>query len=136
MSAQNNLNLSSPQPHRPAIRYFAAALAALMTIIYFLIGFNIVSVIAKPEDQIFGIFAGVAFALGMVLLVATDRRVLWILGAVFQIFVFYTYFSLAPQRVPTYEIWGVLLRVIQIPLLIALAYLALRLPPAQAVRQT
>jgi hypothetical protein len=111
---------------RRIIRYFAAAMSGLTTIIYLMIGFNVVSVLDTPTDQIFGFFAATAYALGVVLLLAFDRRLVWTLGAIFQVFVIFTYFNLAPQRSPAYELWGILLRVIQVALFFALVYLASR----------
>ncbi len=116
---------------RRTIRYLAAALSALTALIYFLIGFRVLSVLDTPTDQIFGFFAGAGYALGVYLLLAHDRRLLWVLGALLQVFVVYQYFNLAFQRAPAYEVWGVLLRVPQVVLFIALVYLALRQPSAE-----
>lgn len=118
-------------PRRRIIRYSAAVMAAAAAVIYFMIGFNVVSVIETPSDQVFGIPAGVAYALGAVLLVVMNRRIVWILGALLQVFVISTYFQYASQRTPAYEIWGIVLRVVQALILIALAYLAIRQPAAQ-----
>ena len=120
MSAKRNFNHS--------LRSFAALVSALIAGIYFLIGFNIVSVLDTPIDQTFGLAAGLAYAFGAVLLLALDRRLVWILGAILQVFVIYTYFNFAPQRIPAFEIWGILLRVGQLAILIALTYLAVRTP--------
>jgi hypothetical protein len=116
---------------RRAIRYFAAAMAGITAVIYFMIGFNVVSVLDTSTDQIFGIFAGIAYALGVFLLLVFDRRVVWILGAIFQVFVIFMYFNLASQRSPAYEVWGLLLRVPQLMSFVALVYLAARLPSAR-----
>jgi hypothetical protein len=67
--------------------------------------------------------------LGAVLLLAFDRRLVWILGAILQIFVIYSYFNFAPQRTPTFEIWGILLRVAEVLIFTALVFLvAVRVP--------
>ena len=110
------------------IAYVAAFLSVLTAIIYFLIGFNVVSVLDTATDQVFGFPAGLAYALGAVLLIAVNRRVVWILGAALQVFVIYMYFNVAPQRSPDYEIWGIVLRVIQMVILVTLTYLSLRAP--------
>jgi len=109
-----------------AIRLAAAGLAALIAIVYFLIGFQLISVIDTPSDQIFGIFAGAGYALGVALLLRVKRRIVWILGALLQVFVIFTYFNLASERSPAYEVWGIALRVAQVLLLILLAFLAAR----------
>ncbi|MBZ0289564.1 MAG: hypothetical protein K8I30_18220 [Anaerolineae bacterium] len=119
---------------RRIIRTIAAGLSALTAVIYLLIGFNIVTVLNTPTDQVFGFPAAIASVLGAVLLIWLDRRIVWILGAAFQVFVIYMYFNLAGQRSPDYEFWGVLLRVPQLIILVTLAYLSIRWPfgpPAQ-----
>lgn len=44
----------------------------------------------------------------------------------FQLFVFWAYIDVAKTRTPPFETWGILLRVILVPLLAALVYLAVR----------
>jgi hypothetical protein len=116
--------------HRRAIRLVAAGLAAAMATIYFLIGAGVLNVgSAEGTDTgflvIFGASAGAAFLLGAVLLTTFDRRWLWIVGAVFQVFVIWAYIDVSSTRTPAFEPWGVTLRIIQLPLLAALLYLAL-----------
>ncbi len=113
---------------RRVIRYFGAIVSAVIAVIYLLIGSRVLIVLDGNGDQVFGLFACAAFILGAVLLVAFDRRILWILGALLQVFVIFTYFNLASQRAPAFESWGITLRIIQLPLLITLTYLALRAP--------
>ena len=114
------------------LRYVAAFIAALTAIVYFMIGFNVVSVLDEvtlaSADQTFGLYAGIAYVLGALLLVAVNRRMIWTLGALLQIFVIFTYFDLASQRSPAFEIWGILLRIAQFILLVMLAYLAIHTP--------
>jgi hypothetical protein len=121
---------------RTTIRYVAAGISAVMAAIYFLIGAGVVTVVTAQQDDpsmlAFGVMAGSGFLLGAVLLVAFDRRWLWILGAILQLFVAVAYFSLAPQRDPPFEPWGIILRVLQLPLLGALVYLAWR--PSDGLR--
>jgi hypothetical protein len=119
--------------HRRTIRYFAATLSAVVAVIYFLIGFRVVTVLDNPENQSFGIAAGLAYALGFVLLVTFDRRTLWILGATFQMVVIFTYFDVASVRIPSFEIWGIVLRIVQVVILVTLLYLEVRrpLPPPE-----
>jgi hypothetical protein len=121
---------------RRIIRYIAAGLSAITAVIYLMIGFNIVSVLDTPTDQVFGFPAAIAYALGAVLLVWLDRRIIWILGAAFQVFVIYMYFNLAGQRSPDYEFWGVLLRVPQLIVLVTLTYLTVRWPFPQPTSMT
>ena len=120
------------QLSRRTIRYLAAAAATAMAIIYYLIGLEVLHVVAEPPEGMslfwFGIPAGTAFLFGAVLLVALDRRILWILGAVLQVLVVLGYLAVAPDRTPAYEVWGITLRIIQVPLFAFLVYLALRAP--------
>jgi hypothetical protein len=117
---------------RRTIRYTAAAVAASMALIYFGIGLGVLDVGGSEADQtfliVFGGLAGGAFLLGALLLVRFDRRWLWVVGAVFQIFVYWAYFNVAKTRTPPFEVWGIALRIIQLPLLAALIYLAVRAP--------
>jgi hypothetical protein len=139
MSANQSIQSSNPSETdhaRQIIRFIAAGLAAIIAAIYLMIGFNIITVLDTPADQVFGFPAALAYALGIALMIRFDRRIIWILGAVLQVFVVYMYFSLAGQRSPAYEIWGILLRVVQGVLLITLAFLSVRWPLPQIRRIT
>jgi hypothetical protein len=112
---------------RLMVRAMAALLSAFSSVVYFLIGFGMLRVLegeGGPSLAYFGLPAGAAFALGVYLLLARDNRVLWLVGAAFQLFAIVTYFEVAPQRTPSYEVWGVLLKVAQSLTLVLLAYLA------------
>ncbi len=115
---------------RQTIRYGAAAVAAIMAAIYFLIGLGVLNVGGTNSDRaflwVFGALAGGAFLLGAVLLVAVDRRWVWVAGLLFQVFVYWAYVDVSKTRTPPFETWGITLRIIQLPLLIALGYLAVR----------
>ena len=124
---------------RRTVRLAAAGVSATMAAIYYLIGVGLLPVAdgdaAKDGLLVFGTMAGSAFLLGAILLVAFERRVFWILGFAFQIFVFWAYFSIAPQREPAFEVWGITLRLLQLPLIASLLYLAVQAPrsrPAEA----
>lgn len=115
---------------RVTIRHVAAFLAAATATIYLLIGFSVVNVVQVPAGQdpnvqlYFGLPAALAYAFGAGLLMVTDRRVLWILGAVLQVMVIAMYLAVSVNRVPAFEGWGITLRVLQALLLGALLYLA------------
>lgn len=111
---------------RRMIRYAAAGLAAVTAVLYLLIGLHLITVLDGNADQTWGLAPAAAYALGAALLVGYDRRLVWILGALLQVFVIYTYFNLAAQRSPAYEVWGIAIRVVQFSLLAVLAYLATR----------
>lgn len=115
---------TSPDRRSP-IRRAAAGLAVVISLLYFLIGSRAVTVIEDTADQTaFGLIAGGAFLLGAVVILAFDRRFLWILGALAQVFIILVYFDLADERVPSYEFWGISIRVLQVLLLGGLLYLA------------
>ncbi len=120
------------RPTRRAIRSVAAVIAAVMALIYFGIGLGALDIGAPGGDRTFliafGAMAGGAFLLGAVLLLGSDRRWLWALGVAFQLFVYLAYVNVSKQRTPPFEVWGMTLRVIQVPLLGALVYLAARAP--------
>jgi peptidoglycan/LPS O-acetylase OafA/YrhL len=113
-------------------RIATAVLAAAVALVYALIGFEVLYIgETKPGDPSllwFGVPAALAFGFGAVVMVASDRKLLWALGALFQVFVIWAYFDVAPQRTPPFEVWGILLRFAQAAILVALAYLLVRHP--------
>jgi hypothetical protein len=117
---------------RKTIRYGAAAVAAIMAAIYFLIGLGVLNIGGTGSDRaflwVFGALAGGAFLLGAILLVAVDRRWVWVAGLLFQVFVYWAYVDVSRTRTPPFETWGITLRFVQLPLLVALGYLAVRGP--------
>ncbi len=120
---------------RRTIRYGAAAIAIVMAAIYLLIGFEVLRVVNEQPagTDLFGFGAGAAalFGIGAILLVGLDRRPLWVVGAILQVLVAALYVAVAPSRQPSFEVWGITLRILQIPLFAALVYLALRHPSAE-----
>lgn len=115
---------------RRTIRYAAAAVAVVMAAIYLLIGIGVLDVGGTDADKsilwVFGAMAGCAFLLGAILLVAVDQRWVWIAGLLFQVFVYWAYVDVSKTRTPPFETWGITLRIIELPLLVALGYLAIR----------
>lgn len=115
---------------RRRMRWAAAVLSLANAAVYGLIGAGALRVVEAapgegPSLVVFGALAGGAFLLGAVLLMSFDRRVLWWIGAAFQAFAIATYFNVAPQRVPPYEVWGLSLKAAQVVLLALLLYLGL-----------
>jgi hypothetical protein len=118
---------------RRTIRYAAATLAALTALVYLAIGFGVIEVVDPATSQpgellVFGLVAGGAFALGAVLLVAGDWRPVWLVGAAFQVFAIVMYVMVSQERTPPFEVWGVMLRIPQLLMLVALAYLSMSRP--------
>ncbi len=118
---------------RRTIRYGGAAIAIAMAAIYVLIGLNVLRVVdAQGGTDLlgFGAAAAALFGTGAVLLLLLDRRPLWVIGAILQVLVAAMYVAVAPSREPSFEVWGITLRILQIPLFAALVYLALHVPVA------
>jgi hypothetical protein len=125
---------------RRSIRYLAAAASAATAVLYFGIGIGVLKVVdeaspAAPDMFAFGAPAGTAFVVGAILLLAFDRRILWVLGAVLQVGVIVMYVAIAQQRTPPFEVWGILIKVLQAAILAALVYLVVR-PSTRAVGAT
>jgi hypothetical protein len=119
--------LQAPSKPRRTVRIVAAALAAATSLIYYLIGLRAVTVLENAEDQVaFGLIAGTAFLVGAVLILVIDSRVMFALGALAQVFIIWMYFELSSERTPSFEVWGVSIRILQALLLGVLAYLAIR----------
>lgn len=107
----------------------AAGFSAVMAVIYLLIGLEVITVLDPPDDQPqFGLIAAGFFLAVAVVLLTVRRRWVWIVLAGVQLFVAFTYVNLAGERIPEYEAWGIALRVLQIPIIVALAWLILRAP--------
>jgi len=104
-----------------------------MAAIYFLIGLGVLGIGGSRSGEsvdlaLFGFGAGTAFLLLALLLLLTDRRWLWALALIAQAWVFLVYFGVSGTREPPFEAWGILLRILHVPLMLALAYLAWRPP--------
>lgn len=118
---------------RTAIRHTAAVIAGAVALIYLLIGLQVVTVIDVPSDQpAFALPAAAVFGALSVLLAISDHRVVWIASAIFVALVVVMYFGVAAQRVPQFETWGILLRVLQLPLVALLVWLGLTSPQRHA----
>ncbi len=115
-----------------ALRGAIAALAAATAVVYLLIGLEILAVVdVGPDDPSllwFGIPASLAFLFGAFVMIVTERRLWWALGAAFQAFAIIAYFNVAPDRTPPFEFWGIALRVVQAIILAGLVALLIRYP--------
>jgi uncharacterized protein len=122
---------------RLRLRRFAALLCAGIAGVYVLIGTEVVTV-SRPTDAevdigVFGFGAAAIFLVGLVLLLRTDRRVVWGLGAALQLMIAAMYVGVSSDRDPAFEAWGLGLRVPQLILFGILVYLAVR--PSTAERE-
>jgi len=102
-----------------------------------LIATSVVSVIdaaavenARHDQMAFATPAAIAYAIGAVLLLLPlmDRRILGVAGALLQMGVIIMYFSVAADREPSFEPWGIAIEVVQVLLLAALVALAVDEP--------
>lgn len=121
---------------RRTVRYLAAAASLATALLYFGIAAGVLVVVDEttadaPGMLEFGASAGAAFVLGALLLFALDHRGLWLLGALFQVGVIVMYVAVGPQRTPSFEVWGLLIKALQVVILVALAWLTAR-PPTRA----
>lgn len=117
------------------VRYIAAASAAGAAILYLLIGFEVVyigeSTAGEAPDLLgFGLSAGIAFGLMAILLLLVDRRLVWIPAGLLSAVVIVAYFAMGSIRDPSYEAWGLLIKILQAIVVVATVYLAFRARPA------
>jgi hypothetical protein len=123
---------------RHRVRSIGAVASGAMAAIYLLIGAGVLGIGGSKEGEsvdlaVFGFGAGSAFLILALLLLLTDRRWVWIVALIAQIWVFAIYFLVSGTREPPFEVWGIALRVLHVPLLLALAYLSWRSPPTTRV---
>jgi peptidoglycan/LPS O-acetylase OafA/YrhL len=100
-----------------------------MAVIYLLIGLGVFDIGASTSGEtvdlaVFGFSAGIAYVVLALLLTFSDRRWIWVLAALLMLWVYVIYLSASGSREPPFELWGLTLRVIQLPLLAALIYLS------------
>lgn len=119
---------------RLMLRRIGAGLCGVMAAVYVLIGLEVVTIGTAGDADIdigvFGFGAASIFVLGAVLLLAVDRKVLWGLGAAFQLMMMAMYVGVSADRTPAFEAWGLGLRVPQVLLFAVLVALVVR--PASA----
>lgn len=115
---------------RKIVRWSAAGLSGITALLYLLIGLNVVSIgeITPEEQTAFALPAAAVFLGGLIVALLWDKRWLWLVGALGLTLIIVMYFNLASQRVPDYEVWGILIRVVQVPLLVSLLYLGFTTP--------
>ena len=114
---------------RRVARLVAAGLALIVTLLYALIASGLVTVLERPtaaRDQLaFATPAAAVYLVGAVLLLRVDQRRLWSLGALLQVAVIAQYLNLACEREPSFEPWGIAIRVVQAALLAVLVLLTI-----------
>ena len=118
---------------RSEVRLIGAIGALLMAGIYYLIGFGVLNVGGTTSGDtvdlfMFGMGAGSAFLVISLLIALTDRRWIWAVVLVFQFLVFGMYVAVSGTRVPSFEIWGLTLRMIQLVVIACLVFLIVKAP--------
>lgn len=123
---------------RRRLRSIGALASGTMAVIYYLIGLGVLGIGgstsgASVDLAMFGFSAGTAFLLQALLLLWTDRRWVWVLSAIFQVWVALVYVMVSGTREPPFEMWGIALRILQVPLLAVVVYPAWKAPTKRAV---
>jgi uncharacterized protein len=118
---------------RLSLRRLGALICVGIAGVYALIGLEIVTVAtagdAEVDIAVFGFGAAAIFLVGAVLLLTVDRKPVWVVGAALQVMVIAMYVAVGSDRTPSFEAWGLGLRVPQLVLLGILVTLVVR--PAQ-----
>jgi hypothetical protein len=86
------------------LRLAIACLAAASAVVYLLIGLEVLAVVeVGPSDPSLlwsGVPASLAFLFGAIVMLASERRLWWALGAAFQVFAIAADIDVAPNRTP------------------------------------
>ncbi len=111
---------------RSTVRRIAALLGAVTAVLYFIIATPAVKVIdGDDEPNVVFLIAGLLFLVGVAVVLRVDRRLYLLLFTAFDAFVVWAYFQIAPERTPSFEVWGLTLRIPQVLLLAVLLFLLL-----------
>ncbi len=109
------------QPRLTGLRLVAAGTAALIAVVYGLLFADVLSIAgATAGDRgILGV-AGAVFLVLAVLLWLVRSRWLWAGAALLQVLLAVMYLAVAPERDPSFEVWGLTIRALSAVLLITL----------------
>lgn len=105
----------------------AALLAAANAVLYGLIASGVLSV-GRAEQGELGILGagGVVYLVLAGVLWLLPRPVVWAGATVMQLMVIAMYLAIAPERDPSFELWGISLRVLQVAMIVVLVMLLVR----------
>jgi hypothetical protein len=108
------------------VRSGAAILCAVVGGLYVAIGFGFIRVVEQPADKplVLAVLGGIYLAMGAALWL-TDRIGLLVGAAAFQLMVMAGYLAVASNREPAFEGWGIALKLAEVVICAALAYLVL-----------
>jgi nicotinamide riboside transporter PnuC len=110
-----------------SVRYLSMALSGATGVLYLLVGLG-VSASGDVQDDRARILlaAAVVFFILAACLPVLNRRYVYALGAAVQVVCIVGYFVIAPSRMPHYEEWGIIIKILQFLLLGSLIYLVVR----------
>ncbi len=113
--------------HAPSLHRAAATLAALNAVIYGLIFAGVLSVGRADEGEL-GILGagGIVYLLVAAVLWFVPRPLVWAAATAMQVMVIAMYVAIAPERDPSFEVWGITLRVLQVAMIVVLLTLLVR----------
>ena len=109
---------------RPRSQRVATLLAGTIALIYALLFVGVLR-IDGPEDAPTGILAAAAtvFLVVAALLWWRRSRLLWVGVIALQLLMGSMYVAIAPERVPSFEVWGITIRLLSLALVVVLAKL-------------
>ena len=121
---------SEMSTHGPTLRLLAVLLSAAVTVLYAVVGLELVKVDGvadvAPGPAVPLVVAAVAFALLTLALSMRPRPAVYVAGIVLTAAVIVGYFVVAPSRHPSFEAWGLSIKAVQAALLVTLVLLAVR----------
>jgi hypothetical protein len=117
-----------PNPTLDRIRYLAAGGAVLVAVLYLLIAIDVVTVVDEQAaaDATPLYVAAALFALLAVGVASMRSRAMYAAGAALQLLVIVGYLVIAADRIPSFEAWGIAIKIIQVGLLTTFIYLMVR----------
>jgi phosphatidylserine synthase len=116
----------------------AVAASSATTVLYALVGFEVVKVKGvaevEPGPAVPLVMAAVVFAVLTTVLSLRPSRPVFFTGILLSIIVIAGYVAVAPSRTPSFEPWGLAIKAVQVVLLAALVLLVRHSRPAPRER--
>jgi hypothetical protein len=130
MTGDTLTRVEHPQPTdtgQDRARMVAVAASAVIAMLYLAIYAGVLSV-GRADTGELGILgvAGGVFVVLAILLWRSRSRLLWAATVVLQVLLGAMYVAIAPERDPSFEVWGVSIRVLSLVLVAAVVTLLVR----------